>query len=201
MLKVLKTTETPNPTARRFHLNQPLLASGTLDFPTIEAAQSNSLARRLFELPDVIAVFFLGSTVTVNKEPEADWSHLITPIADIIESENEISLVPVAKSDSETKPLDAAPLAAPGTVGEGYPSLTREAQGLRLQSVLDAYVRPGLQGDGGDLLLVDWDSHNAIVRYAGACGSCPTSTTGTLAFIENALREKVFAELTVHLAG
>lgn len=198
MPKVLKTTETPNPSARRFHLDYTLIAQGTLDFPTIEAAQAHPLAAGLFELPDVLAVFFLGSTVTVTKEEEAAWADLITPIADIIESQ----AWELVERNGSASTGPAEPDRDQGRSATGdYPSLSREAQREQIQQVLDAFIRPGLQGDGGDLVLVDCDSHNVVVRYAGACGSCPTSTTGTLAFIESALHEKVFAGLAVHLAG
>lgn len=199
MLKVLKTTETPNPSARRFHLNQTLVNQGSLDFPSIELAQSHPLAACLFELPDVVAVFFLGATVTVTKENEADWAELITPIADILESEPWSGLERQAGASVPMPPTHAPQIKV--TPSNDYAALTREAQRQRVQEILDTDVRPGLQGDGGDLLLVDCDSHNVVVRYAGACGSCPTSTTGTLGFIESALREKVHAGLTVHLAG
>jgi Fe-S cluster biogenesis protein NfuA len=203
MPKVLKTTETPNPSARRFHLDRALVAQGTLDFPNIEAAQGHPLAAGLFELPDVLGVFFLGSTVTVTKEEEAAWADLITPIADIIESQTwtvaeRKALEPIpfeSKSPAETE------RGQPSPANGDYASISRDAQRERVQQALDAFIRPGLQGDGGDLVLVDCDSHNVVVRYAGACGSCPTSTTGTLAYIESALHEHVHAGLAVHLAG
>jgi len=49
-------------------------------------------------------------------------------------------------------------------------------------------VRPYLQGDGGDLFVVGLDGNRLAVHYQGACGSCPSSISGTLAGIEHLLK-------------
>ena len=45
-----------------------------------------------------------------------------------------------------------------------------------------------LQGDGGDLYVVGIEGNRLMVHYQGACGSCPSSISGTLAGIESLLR-------------
>ncbi len=52
-----------------------------------------------------------------------------------------------------------------------------------VQKVFDHKVRPFLQQDGGDLELIDIDEHDIFISYTGACGSCGSSTQGTLQFI------------------
>jgi Fe-S cluster biogenesis protein NfuA len=49
-------------------------------------------------------------------------------------------------------------------------------------------VRPYLQGDGGDLYVLGLEGNTLQVHYQGACGSCPSSLSGTLAGIENLVR-------------
>jgi Fe-S cluster biogenesis protein NfuA len=45
---------------------------------------------------------------------------------------------------------------------------------------LDEKIRPYLKSDGGDLDVVGLDGNVLSVHYQGACGSCPSSLSGTL---------------------
>ena len=54
--------------------------------------------------------------------------------------------------------------------------------------LLDQQIRPYLQGDGGDLHVVGLKGNKLEVHYQGACGSCPSSLSGTLAGIESLVR-------------
>ena len=44
----------------------------------------------------------------------------------------------------------------------------------RVEAALDE-IRPGLQGDGGDIELISVEDTIVKVRLTGACGSCPMS--------------------------
>ena len=57
-----------------------------------------------------------------------------------------------------------------------------------INAVLDEQVRPYLQGDGGDLYVLGLEGSRLLVHYQGACGSCPSAISGTLAGIEGLLR-------------
>ena len=58
----------------------------------------------------------------------------------------------------------------------------------KINELLDEQIRPYLQGDGGDLYVVGLDGNTLSVHYQGACGSCPSSLSGTLAGIENLVK-------------
>lgn len=68
-----------------------------------------------------------------------------------------------------------------------------------VNAIFDETVRPGLASDGGGLQLVEIVDKVVRIEYQGACGSCPSSTSGTLFFIENVLRSRVNPELIVEL--
>jgi Fe-S cluster biogenesis protein NfuA len=59
----------------------------------------------------------------------------------------------------------------------------------KINAILDEQVRPYLQGDGGDLHVLGLDGNKLSVHYQGACGSCPSSISGTLTGIENLVRQ------------
>jgi Fe-S cluster biogenesis protein NfuA len=60
----------------------------------------------------------------------------------------------------------------------------------QIEEILDRTIRPGLQGDGGDIEVVEFKDNKVYVSYQGACGTCPSSTTGTLMAIEGILRDE-----------
>lgn len=195
MAKVLKTSETPNPLAIRFHMDGKVVASGSRSYPDPESAQADPAAARLFGLPHVTSVFYVGTTVTVNKDEDGDWNELITPIADILEE----TLVPPAEAPAEPAAEDFDPYAAGAHIQrpENFLALSPEEQVGHVNRILDEMVRPGLAGDGGGLDLVGIEGTTVRVHYEGACGTCPSATSGTLMFIEGALQRKAHPELTV----
>ncbi len=59
-----------------------------------------------------------------------------------------------------------------------------------LQSTLD-YIRPALQADGGDLVLLGVEGGTVNLQMVGACGGCPLSTMTLKAGIERILTDRV----------
>lgn len=53
------------------------------------------------------------------------------------------------------------------------------------------YIRPALQADGGDLILLGVDGGTVNLQLVGACGGCPMSTMTLTAGIERILRDRV----------
>ena len=61
----------------------------------------------------------------------------------------------------------------------------------RVSEVIDM-IRPAVQGDGGDIELVDVDDQGTVkVRLHGACVGCPSSTMTLAMGIERNLKEKI----------
>ncbi len=54
-------------------------------------------------------------------------------------------------------------------------------------------IRPAIQADGGDILLVDVDEGTGVVsvELTGACVSCPASTVTMKAGIERIMKDRV----------
>lgn len=53
------------------------------------------------------------------------------------------------------------------------------------------YIRPALQSDGGDLILLGTNGGKVTLQLVGACGGCPMSTMTLTAGIERILRDRV----------
>jgi Fe-S cluster biogenesis protein NfuA len=67
----------------------------------------------------------------------------------------------------------------------------------QINAILDEKIRPGLAGDGGGIEIIGLHEKRLTIRYQGACGSCPSSFTGTLMAIESILQAEVDPELEV----
>ena len=53
------------------------------------------------------------------------------------------------------------------------------------------YIRPALQSDGGDMVLLGATDGKVTIQLVGACGGCPMSTMTLTAGIERILRDRV----------
>jgi Fe-S cluster biogenesis protein NfuA len=188
MPKIADLEYTPNPNARKFVLKEPLTNGLARSFENAEQAQRDELASKLFAIPHVSNVFYVDNWITVTQDGEADWQDLLRQVAAPIRE------APAAGKASEEYAQAAAWLAK----GEGATELS-ETDKLKLDQInelLDEEVRPYLQGDGGDLYIVGLEGSTLKVHYQGACGSCPSSISGTLAGIES-LVKRVDPEMEV----
>jgi Fe-S cluster biogenesis protein NfuA len=171
MPKVVNIEPTPNPDALKFIVQRPLLRTGTRSFRDFGAAVGDPLASRLFALGHITSVFYMDRFVTVNKELDNEWSGLIDPICEAIEG-------------LEMEAMDGnAP--ALGT------TLADDEKLERINKLLDERIRPGLAGDGGGLEVISFEENTLQISYHGACGSCPSSGSGTLRYIEGLLQDEV----------
>jgi Fe-S cluster biogenesis protein NfuA len=183
MPKISDIQETPNPNAVKFILREPVTNGVGRQFGSSDEAQTDPLAKSLFDVGNVVSAFYMDNMVTVEKEDAADWDELLPALA-----------VPIraAESVATTSPNGAA------AVGGAIAAVTSDdPRLLRINEILDEKVRPYLMGDGGYLEIIDLKDHTLSIRYQGACGSCPSSLSGTLMAIESMLKQEVDPELEV----
>lgn len=60
----------------------------------------------------------------------------------------------------------------------------------QLQEALE-YIRPAVQADGGDIVLLGAEGGVVDIQMVGACGGCPLSMMTLKAGIERILRDRV----------
>jgi len=183
MPKISDIEETPNPNAVKFILREPVTNGVARQFDSAEKAQADPLAKALFEVGNIVSVFYMDSMVTVEKEDTADWDELLPTLA-----------VPIRAAESVTSNGASGAEAVGGAIAAVVSSDPRL---LRINEILDEKVRPALAGDGGYLEILSLHDHTLSIRYQGACGSCPSSLTGTLMAIEGMLKQEVDPELEV----
>lgn len=60
----------------------------------------------------------------------------------------------------------------------------------RVEEVLDM-IRPALQRDGGDVVLVGLDGNKVLVKLVGNCSGCPSSTVTLKLGVERHLKAMI----------
>src|SRR4029078_2294320 len=81
MPKIADIQETPNPNAVKFILKEPVSAGTSHSFKNAEAAGNDALAKSLFEIGNVVSVFYMDKMVTVQKTHEAEWDETLPELA------------------------------------------------------------------------------------------------------------------------
>ena len=77
-------------------------------------------------------------------------------------------------------------------------ALTKVQRIEKIEAWLHQSVRGMLQGDGGDLEVLDLTDDNHLkIRYQGACAGCGSAMGGTLFYIEDELKNNVYYNLIV----
>jgi len=175
MPKIAEIESTPNPNAMKFILREPLTWGVACSYENSEQAQGDELARRLFEIPHVSNVFYVDKWVTVTQDGGADWKELVRKVAE-----------PIRFAAAAEAKSDAAIAEASATLS----NLSAEDQERlnNITALLNEKIRPYLKSDGGDLNVVGLSGNKLSVHYQGACGSCPSSLSGTLNAIVNLVR-------------
>ena len=77
------------------------------------------------------------------------------------------------------------------------PGMTQLQKIKLIEETIDQQVRPILRRDNGDLELHDVDGNRVLVKFVGACVSCPVSTVTLKDVVETQLREAVSDDIVV----
>ena len=176
---------TPNPNALKFVLNVPVKTQGKVTYKNACDCAHNPMAAALFTIPNITEVYFFDNYVTVTQDGNVDWDQIEERIKKVIlehAADHDPDFQVEEDKNPATEVSDDPPIA-------------------KINEILDNTIRPGLQMDGGDIHIVSFDGVNLTVNYQGACGSCPSSTMGTLKAIESILRDQYNPEITVQIEG
>lgn len=173
---------TPNPNAKKFILNHPVKNEGSSSYKSPLQCANNDLAITLFTIRGIDQVHFFDNSITLTKFGYEEWDQIEPTAQDVIK---------------EKLPQHDADYRDPNPEKERRESLPTELK--EIETIFDKTIRPGLQGDGGDIQTVSYQDDILIVRYQGACGTCPSSTTGTLEAIKAILRDEYNPNIDVFI--
>lgn len=176
------TEMTPNPETMKFVANKLLYPGKSVDFPDVESAKPSPLATELFGFPFVKAIFIASNFVTLTKTSDtADWADVIPSIRQFLKEYLEEGK-PVVNEDE---------IAAIKQESSNEVSADDDDVVKRIKELLDNYVRPAVEMDGGAIQFKSYDSGTVNLAMQGSCSGCPSSMITLKAGIEGMMKRMI----------
>ena len=177
---------TPNPTTMKFVANKYLLPIGdSAEFNSIEETRGFSpVAEALFNFPFVDGVFIASNFVTITKTDNVSWDFITMELREFIkdwlkEGKDVLIAKPIPKeaafqaNEEITYSFEASQFDDP------------------IKHLLDEYVRPAVENDGGAIDYVGYNEGTVKLVLKGSCAGCPSSTQTLKGGIENLLKQHI----------
>lgn len=188
---MLYTEQTPNPESLKFVTNQMLYPRETADFKENQkelAAEWSPLATALFEMAYVKGVYICNNFVTVTKEFNYEWADVMLELKNFIKKYLQDDGVVIKEGFQEVK----AAMEAEQAAAEGH-NYTEEDAAIvvKIKQLIDKYVRPAVEMDGGNIAFRDYNSGVVTVAMQGACSGCPSSSVTLKSGIEGMLKRMI----------
>lgn len=159
----------PNPNSLKFVVNEMLVPEGlSYDFPDVESTENAPLAKELFGYPFVDRVFYMSNFVTVTKKEGVEWIEIQHTIKDHIRKFLESGGFIIEVKDDDASPS-----------GEETDTVKK------IRTILEEYIRPAVEQDGGAITFHSFREGILKVRLQGSCSGCPSSMITLKAGIEN----------------
>jgi Fe-S cluster biogenesis protein NfuA len=175
------TEMTPNPETMKFVANKLMYPGKSIDFPDVASAKASPLATEIFGFPFIKAVFIASNFVTLTKTSETDWNDVIPSIRQFLKEYLE-----------EGKPVINEEEVASRKV-EGSNDVHADDSDIvkRIKELLDNYVRPAVEMDGGAIQFRSYDEGVVNLMLQGSCSGCPSSMITLKAGIEGMMKRMI----------
>ncbi|KAK7112707.1 NFU1 iron-sulfur cluster scaffold homolog, mitochondrial-like [Littorina saxatilis] len=171
----IQTMDTPNPNSLKFIPGDgvKVLEGGTFDFPNPQSAYCSPLAKMLFRIDGVKAVFFGQDFITATKDDDTEWKvlkpEIYAVIMDFFASGLPVLTEEQPSGDTVIHPEDDETVAL-------------------IKELLDTRIRPTVQEDGGDIVYMGFEEGIVKLKMQGSCSSCPSSIVTLKNGVQNMLQ-------------
>ncbi len=185
---------TPNPATMKFVSNRLIIiGDDVVEYTSKEQTiGSSKLAEQLFNFPFIKGVFIAGNFITLTKIESVSWDMVTLELRVFIKSYLD-SGSPAVEKMPETSNDEAV-----ADAHNEAPVITSEMD-QKIVDILEEYVRPAVEGDGGAIHFKSFDEGKVTVVLKGACSGCPSSTVTLKSGIE-ALLKQFIPEVTTVVA-
>jgi Fe-S cluster biogenesis protein NfuA len=184
----LYAESTPNPLVVKFVANRILVDQNIYEFNNRAEASSSPLALELFGFPFVDKVFLSNNFISITKKDNGiEWNDIIVEMREFMRD----FLVDGGTIINE----NASPKKSKTITHKE--ELVREFSDIekKIADLLDEYVRPAVEQDGGFISLKKFEKGIVTVSLQGACSGCPSSTITLKSGIEGMLKREMPEEI------
>ena len=181
----IQTEDTPNPASLKFIPGREVMGADTAQFSAIDEASSSPLARRLFAVEGVAAVFFGSDFISITKADSHDWFTIKPGILAAI-MEHYASGMPIVEGNASIDGSDNT------DTGDDAGDTGADSETVQqIKHLLDTRVRPAVAMDGGDIVFKSFENGVVTLYMRGACAGCPSAGATLKMGIENLLRHYI----------
>ena len=176
------TEMTPNPETMKFVANKLLYPGKSIDFQDESSAAPSPLAMELFSFPFIKSVFIASNFVTLTKSADMeDWQDAIPSIKQFLKEYLE-----------EGKPvIDEEAVSVMKIESTNEVSADDEDVVKRIKELLENYVKPAVEMDGGAIQFKSYDDGRVNLKIQGSCSGCPSSMITLKAGIEGMMKRMI----------
>jgi len=174
------TEMTPNPETMKFVANKLLYPGKSIDFPDAESAKPSPLATELFGFPFIKAIFIASNFVTLTKTADTDWQDVIPSVRQFLKDYLEEGKAVVNEEEIHANKADGNIIHADD-----------DDVVKRIKELLDNYVRPAVEMDGGAIQFKSYDDGVVNLMMQGSCSGCPSSMITLKAGIEGMMKRMI----------
>lgn len=173
---------TPNPAVMKF-ISSKMLMDGFIEVKSKEESGEVPLAKELYDAFNFVKEIYVSDNfVAVTKDDQFQWHEIMNQvrsfIAEFLQAGKTISnLEPHAHENPVLKIINR--------------EYTNDEQ--KISDILNEYVAPAVENDGGKISLIEYDQENKTARMLlqGACSGCPSSTATLKNGIQSILKQFV----------
>lgn len=181
----IETETTPNPSTLKFLPGELVMATGTREFTSPEAAEVSPLAQALFDLGDVTGVFFGRDFVSITAAPGVEWASLKPQVLSLL-LDHFVAQAPLFIAGT------AAGIAVPTDADDDFNDDPADAEVIeQIKDLIETRVRPAVANDGGDIIYRGFREGVVYLQMQGACSGCPSSSATLKNGIESLLKHYV----------
>lgn len=176
---------TPNPEVMKFVSNR-MLADKSIELTDANMAKKIPLANELFKLPFVKSVFISANFISVTKIENVQWEDIALQLRIYItDFLNSIEVM------NHTENIDQSEVEVKESNNKGIIKKEFLGDEKKIADLLDEYIRPAVESDGGAITLYSFNDGIVTVNLSGACSGCPSSTITLKQGIEGLLKQKM----------
>ena len=174
---------TPNPNVMKFTANKMLVDTHIYEFNNRAEAINSPLALELFGFPFVDSIFISNNFVSISKkENSIEWGDIVMEMREFIR-DYLVGGGLVVKENAHAKE-DIPVIQHKEELKRAFNEVEQ-----KIADLLDEYVRPAVEQDGGFISLKSYENGIVTVSLQGACSGCPSSSQTLKGGIEGLLKK------------
>ena len=145
------------------------------------------MIHKIFSLKYVESVFLSSNFISIKKKNDVEWGEILIEIRNFITTLLNEDDIQNYTEDIIVKEKEEVKLSPKNKQA----NTKRSDEEHEIIQILDEYIRPAVEGDGGAIEFDSFSEGIVKVVLKGACSGCPSSTLTLKSGIESLLIQKL----------